>query len=467
MLTHKGFYISTDNLSPIDIEKITNDLTVKPEVYIGSSNSYKLYRFAKKHIYLPRHYAINNFVKDNNIINVDRKRLNNGYKTDYQMTEPFKSLTKEQKETYPYIIKAFKQYSTCILKLPCGHGKTVLGIYLAQKISRRTLIIVHRVHLLDQWKDEINKYTNANVGFLHGNKFEIDKDFVITTIHNVLDHGNKPKWQNAYKTIGLVLIDEVHHTNSMEFCRTLKIINTWYMLGLTATPNKGERTKINHVFKQFLGPIVPPDDIINFKQKANDVQVHIIKYSIPADNPDLDKQLIIEYAGKPNTSQMISNISINDKRNDFIIKLIKELLNIEEEINNYYELRKILVISDRICMLKYIHTLLTLDNINSGLFIGGMKTSDREKTKNKQVILGTYGVCEEGLNIRDLNTIIIATPRRECEQIIGRAMRKEHNLPVIIVDIWDMFSKTFINQGRSRQKFYKKRGYNINIQHEI
>ena len=180
---------------------------------------------------------------------------------------------------------------------------------------------------------------------------------------------------------------------------------------------------------------------------------------------------MIEYAGKPNTAQMVSNLSINDKRNDFIVKLIHELLNIDEEVNDTTgvysdETRKILVISDRICMLKYMHTLLMLKNIDSGLFIGGMKTSDREKSKSKSVILGTYGVCEEGLNIRDLNTIIIASPRRECEQIIGRAMRREHKLPVIIVDIWDMFSKTFVNQGRARQRFYKKRDYNIDVEYE-
>ena len=183
MLTPQGFYISLNDLSAPDIEKITSDLTVKPEVYVGTADTYKLYRFAKKHIYLPRHYAINNFIKDKNVTNVDRSRIKPGTKTNYQMTPPFKSLTNEQKETYPYIIKAFKKYSTCILKLPCGHGKTVLSIYLSQRIKRRTLIVVHRVHLLDQWTDEIKKYTNASVGLIHGNKFEIDNDFVLITIY--------------------------------------------------------------------------------------------------------------------------------------------------------------------------------------------------------------------------------------------------------------------------------------------
>lgn len=465
MLTPKGFFISHKNLTAQDIEKIASDLTVKPEAYVGTAETYKLYKMGKEYAYLPRHYAINNFVVDNHVKNVDRTKMCGGDRIKCNMTEPFKSLSNEQKETYPYIIKAFKQYSSAILKLPCGHGKTVLSIYLAHKIRRKTLIVVHTLNLLDQWADEIKKYTDARVGFIHGNRFDIDCDFIITTIHNVIGHGREPKWQEGYSRIGISFVDEVHHTSASEFCKALKILNTWYMLGLTATPNKGERMKINHVFKQFLGPIVPPENVIDFSEKQNDVQVHIIKYSIPADNPELDQQLMIEFAGKPNTAQMVSNISINDKRNDFLTKLIEELLNIPEEIEES-EQRKILLVSDRICMLKYIHTCLTLKNIDAGLFIGGMKTNDREKSKQKRIILGTYGVCEEGLNIRDLNTLIIATPRRECEQMIGRVLRREHKIPVIIVDIWDMFSKTFINQGRARQRYYRKKKYDIGIEFE-
>lgn len=467
MLTSKGFLISLKNITAIDIEKIASDLTVKPEVYIGTADTYKLYQVGKEYAYLPRHYAINNFVKDCHVQNVDRSRLSYGDKMNCNMTEPFKSLSNEQKKTYPYIIKAFKQYSSAILKLPCGHGKTVLSIYLGHKLHRKTLIVVHTLNLLDQWADEIKKYTDATVGFIHGNKFDIEADYIITTIHNVLGHGRKPKWQEAYSKIGYCIVDEVHHCSASEFCKALKILNTWYMLGLTATPNKGERMKINHVFKQFLGPIVPPENVIDFSEKQNDVCVHVIKYSVPADNPELDKQLIIEFAGKPNTAQMVSNLSANDKRNDFLTKIIQELLNIPEEIEDLNsEQRKILLVSDRISMLKYIHTSLILKDVDSGLFIGGMKTSDREKSKKKRVILGTYGVCEEGLNIRDLNTLIIATPRRECEQMVGRVLRREHKIPVIIVDIWDMFSKTFVNQGRARQRFYKKKDYSIEIEHE-
>lgn len=807
MLTSKGFFINTTNLTPHDIEKITDDLTVKPESYVGTLDTYKLYAMGKEYVYLPRHYAINTFIKEQHIKYVDRSKITFGDKINCKMIEPFKSLTNEQQKTFPFIIKAFQQYSSAILKLPCGHGKTVLSIYLAHKISRKTLIVVHTLNLLDQWAEEIKKYTNATVGFIHGNRFDIDCDFIMTTIHNVIGHGREPKWRQAYSKIGLTIIDECfphnqkvltsngpinigklyymwknndklplvksfnidknifeykkityawkkkrddlleikyfksnmkctpehkiftpngwikakdlkvgdllianydkniqndeiakqlnddqeqiligsflgdgslqklksgryrlkikhsikqrkycnwkawmfgitkieqndytdkeltfntkiidiqhnipniktfvpqwmidkldyraiaiwimdngyihpdnntttinshsfdedshdrlikklndidipcykkiirkdnkqyfniyitnigtykiypyihgsnlnsdciaykwnnsfkeygtykiisiksiknpqiiekgvydievednhtfvicennsdngvvvsncHHTSASEFCKALKILNTWYMLGLTATPHKGERMKINHVFKQFLGPIVPPENVIDFSEKQNEVQVHIIKYSVPADNPELDQQLMIEFAGKPNTAQMISNISINDKRNNFLIKLIEELINMNE---NNKESRQILLVSDRICMLKYIYTFLQLKNIDSGLFIGGMKTSDREKTKQKQVILGTYGVCEEGLNVRSLNTLIIGTPRRECEQMIGRVLRKEHKIPVIIVDIWDMFSKTFINQGKSRQRFYKKKNYDINI----
>jgi superfamily II DNA or RNA helicase len=462
LLTNNGYKLKTEEISNIDKKKISEDLTIRPESYIGLLDTYKIYKATINNVYLPRYYGIVNFSgKD---CKNTKNEISSGEKINFDFTLSNFKLRELQKISYKYVLKAFKKYTTAILKLDCGVGKTILAIYLIQKLQIKTLVIVHKVNLLDQWKSEIEKYTNAKVGFIHRKIIDIkNKDIVLTTIHSVIQK-RKQEYYDMYKLFGLTILDECHHLNMKEFCQTLQIINTKWMLGLTATPNKGNRMKINHVFKQFLGPIVPPDNIqkkiSNANSNKNNIIVNILRYRIK--NIEYSRELYINYVNKPNTSAMITNIGQNEERNDIIIEYIKQIIKYNN--NNEIEKRKILVVSDRIYQLKYLHHKLNKFNYSSGLFIGGMTPTQLDDTKNKQIILGTYPVCEEGLNIKDLNTLINASPRRECTQITGRILRKPHKIPAIIIDIIDGFSRTFSNQGCYRKKYYLTNNYKIKDQ---
>jgi len=461
MLTHKGFKLDTNTLTPTDKKKITKELTVQPEPYIGIEMPYRIYQANDKEVYLPRYYGIVNF--GSNDVRTCKNIIFPGEKVQFKFTLSGFKLKPIQVEAYKYVLAAFKKYSSAILKLNCGVGKTVLGIYLIQKISRKTLVVVHRVNLLDQWKKEIEKYTDAKVGLLHRKIIDVDnKDIVLTTVHTVINKGMK--YFNIYKRFCFTILDECHHLSAREFCQTLQMISTKYMLGLTATPNKGMALKINHVFKTFLGPVVPPDSAMSKFQTKNankdNVKVNMIRYKVM--DPNLSEHLIIEYAGKPNTASMVTNISSNNNRSNAIVKLIKQMIDYNVK-NNKTEPRKVLIVSDRKYQLKYLHKQLVKLKIPSGLYIGGMTQRALEISKSKQVILGTYAICEEGLNIKDLNTLIVATPRRECEQVVGRILRRQHAIHALIIDIVDYFSRTFVNQSYARKKFYKHKGYHVAV----
>jgi len=450
MLTYKGFKIE---LTSNNQKKIFNDLTIQPQTYIGIESPYRIYTIDNNYVFLPRYYGILNY--GNNNVRTCKNELTLGEKIKFNFIIDNFKLRPPQEEAFKHILQAFKQYASAILKLDCGVGKTVLSIYLAQKISRKTLVVVHRVNLLTQWKDEIEKYTNAKVGLIHRKIIDVDdKDIVLTTVHTIINKGEE--YHDIYKRFTLSIFDEAHHLSAREFCQSLQHVSTRYMLGLTATPHKGNVTKINHVFKSFLGPIVPPDNVmIKYKSSgANDgnVIVNMVHYKVI--DPLLSKHLIIEYANKPNTASMITNISKNNVRSDLIVNLIKDM-DVPE--------RKYLIVSDRKYQLKYIYKQLCDNNFSAGLFVGGMSQTELEKSKKKKIILGTYGICEEGLNIKDLNTLIIATPRRECEQMVGRILRQQHQIPAIIIDVVDYFSKTFVNQSYARKRFYKSKGYKIEI----
>jgi superfamily II DNA or RNA helicase len=96
-----------------------------------------------------------------------------------------------------------------------------------------------------------------------------------------------------------------------------------------------------------------------------------------------------------------------------------------------------------------------------GYYIGGMKQSQLKESEGKQILFGTYSMSSEGMDIPTLNTLILASPKSDIEQSIGRILRKKHNTIVPhVYDICDQFS-VFHNQMKKRMAFYKKQHFNL------
>ena len=68
-------------------------------------------------------------------------------------------------------------------------------------------------------------------------------------------------------------------------------------------------------------------------------------------------------------------------------------------------------------------------------------------------------MAAEALDIKTLTTLIMATPKTDIEQSVGRILREKHSSP-IVVDIIDSHN-LFQNQWRKRKTFYKKENYKI------
>jgi superfamily II DNA or RNA helicase len=111
-------------------------------------------------------------------------------------------------------------------------------------------------------------------------------------------------------------------------------------------------------------------------------------------------------------------------------------------------------------LLKYLHDSIGHRNIATvGYYIGGMKESALKETESKKVVIATYAMAAEALDIKTLTTLIMATPKTDIEQSVGRILREKHSSPIVvdIVDSHDLFK----NQWRKRKTFYKKENYKI------
>jgi len=122
--------------------------------------------------------------------------------------------------------------------------------------------------------------------------------------------------------------------------------------------------------------------------------------------------------------------------------------------------QQIMILAHNKSLLTYLYDAIEHHNIATvGYYIGGMKEAALKETENKQVIIATYSMASEGLDIKTLNTLIMATPKTDIQQSVGRILREKHNQP-IVVDIIDSH-EPFKNQWKKRRAFYMKEKYKI------
>jgi superfamily II DNA or RNA helicase len=97
-------------------------------------------------------------------------------------------------------------------------------------------------------------------------------------------------------------------------------------------------------------------------------------------------------------------------------------------------------------------------------YVGGMKEAVREEGANSaRILLGTYAMASEAMNIKTLNAVILASPRKSVEQSTGRILRirpEQRHLAPVIVDIVDDHN-LYQSQWRKRREYYEKCAYKI------
>jgi len=252
--------------------------------------------------------------------------------------------------------------------------------------------------------------------------------------------------ETMFDSFGLTVIDEVHHISSEVFsCALFKIV-TKYMLGLSATMNRKDGT--TKVFKMFLGDVV-------YKGKRDaefDVVVRAIDYKV---NDDEFNEIKYDFRGNPQFSTMITKLCNYSSRSEFILRILKDMT--EENPS-----QQIMILAHNKCLLKYLfdavsHRLIAGGSV--GYYIGGMKEAALKESETKKIVIATYSMAAEALDIKTLTTLIMATPKTDIEQSVGRILREKHSQPIVvdIIDGHELFQKQWIK----RRAFYKKQNYKI------
>ena len=440
-LGQKGYTIPKNEISIEKQKQLRNDLTIKPVSHGAppggnSQVSFPAYRESSNKFYVPHYYGVEKF-------GVPKEyKISEGINIDLEFAGTLRDGQIPVVETYVNHVKKVG-YGGGLLELPCAFGKTCLALNIISRLKKKTFIIVHKEFLMNQWIERIQQFLpKARIGKIQGQIIDIDdKDIVIGMLQSL---SMKEYPTSVFESFGLTIIDEVHHISSEVFSNSLFKLVTKYMLGLSATMNRKDGT--THVFKMFLGDVI-------FKGKRDEereVIVRAIEYQV---DDDEFNEVKLDYRGNVAYSTMISKLCEYNRRSEFILKVLGDMLQENPA-------QQIMVLAHNKNILKYLHDAIQHRNIATvGYYIGGMKEKALKETEGRKVVIATYAMAAEALDIKTLTTLIMATPKTDIEQSVGRILREKHSNP-IVVDIVDSHD-TFKNQWRKRKTFYKKENYKI------
>ncbi len=435
ILCNQGYIINKNDINDKILKNIKNELKVKPFIP-GSRGKYvkgfKIYLENEHKLCLPKFYGLQKFGNPKLEDFISSKDINLKFAGD---------LRDYQINVINTVIPKIKNQEGGTISLPPGRGKTVIACKIISELKKKTLVIVHKTFLLNQWKNRIEQFLpGAQVGKIQAQEFDTtDKHIVIGMLQTLSLKNSYP--DDIFDDFGCIIFDECHHLSAEKFSQILRKVSVPYMIGLSGTPFRND--KLEKVFEYYIG------NMLYYEKPSvkQEILVKIYKFSMKHEKFQI---VFNKYTNEAQIATMITNIVELVERNKFLVGLIKECRE--------NKARKILVLSDRIDHLNYMKDRVDeLDIGTTSKYIGGMKQEKLDIAEEADIIFSTYSMSSEALDISSLNTIILSTSRRNVEQSVGRILRKQegHLAQPLIIDIVDNL-KVFVNQGYTRKAYYKK-----------
>ena len=400
----------------------------------------KLYLFERiaNQIHLP-------FGELNNVWDIIK---NTPYKLDFA---PFKKLQmKGNVSLYAYqenALKSLKNSKGGVLEAPCGSGKTQIGIALIQALGQKALWLTHTKDLLMQSKKRAEQYFDGDFGTITNGKVDIGEDITFATVQTM----TKLDLTQYAKEFNVVIVDECHRvagtpTKVMQFYKVLSNLKARYKYGLSATLDRVDGL-LKSTFS-LLGNIAHSIDPREVGDKIMKAKHEMIATDLN------DSESYLETDGTFNYIKLIDYIINNQDRNVEIVN------RIYREPNHHH-----LVLTHRVEHIRTLHHLLHSIGVDALMINGKMSKSDREhmldlirQGKNK-VLIATYHLAKEGLDIPILDRLHLATPNKNraiVKQSAGRIERSvDGKEKPIIYDYVDVNINYCLGMYKKRKSILK------------
>ncbi|UOX39966.1 putative DNA helicase [Vibrio phage V-YDF132] len=353
-----------------------------------------------------------------------------------------------------------KNGESFIAEAPTGFGKTVVTMDTIAAAETTVLILVHKEDLETQWRKSLKEQLNLKdheIGLIKGDIVRVrGRKVVIGYIQSLYKEGRYPPY--IYDYFGLVVADEVHIMGAMEFSKVAWLFSAYLWIGLSATPYRKDGNDI--IFHAHIGEVKIRIKKVSLSPK---VIVGYSSFKIPMTykwDATEGRKVRVQVPHKAGKIGHITKLMHEDEsRNDMICEFVSTAYTVD---------RRILILADTKKQLQALEECLHswgVKRSDIAYYIGGMSEAAREKAKTKPVCLATYQMCSTGTDNPIWDTCVLATPRADVNQIVGRVLRvherkcsvhkpEEGKKCPVVLDVLDADSKVFLGYFKARQKYY-------------
>ena len=139
-----------------------------------------------------------------------------------------------------------------LLVLPTGTGKTIVFSKLSEDCVRdgeRVLILAHRGELLDQAADKMDKATGLKCAVEKADDSSLNSWYrvVVGSVQSLMREKRLSQFRPDH--FNTIIVDEAHHCLSDSYQRVLSYFGDAKVLGVTATPDRGDMRNLGQYFE--------------------------------------------------------------------------------------------------------------------------------------------------------------------------------------------------------------------------
>lgn len=410
-----------ETFSPKERRKIDKQLRVKekadPKAFWKNLKEVAAYRQEGTSMAFPFHWAFQNSMFRN------YRRPRECY--DLIDCKFAGKLRPEQQIIQKEALQILNQQGSVLIAVYPGGGKTITSLNICSRIGLKTLVLVNRVVLMEQWKESVERFfdmSTTKVQIVESqDPLDPDAQFYVM---NALNVPKRPA--SHFEKIGTVIVDECHMMITQVFIQALSYVFPRYLIGLSATPYRPDGLDV--LLDLYFGT----ERII--RQLFRQHHVYCLKTGFKLEGTKDEK-------GKLSWNSVLKEQTDHEGRNHLIARLVEK----------FYD-RSILVLCKRVDQINTLESL--IKPITSVTTLKGNEVVfDREA----RVLVASIQKVGTGFSHEKLDMLILACDTEEYFlQYLGRVFRRPDVVPIVI-DIVDK-NPVLQRHWNTRKKVYENAG---------
>ena len=410
MKCHVGSVVAIDKgyLPDPDLQALRDTLSITQENAYGGDKDLEVFKENENFIFVPK------------ALGLRKIKLNDWDSKSYEVTAPIKwprislpdGYRPGQEQAVEETTQALRRASGGLLDVQTGGGKTLLALNIAANLGQKVLVLVHKEDLAVMWRRTAQTFfPGTTVGHVQQDEWDYKDKHVVTALYQTIHSRSKELPKDFLEQFGMVIVEEGHRVSAPTFVNSVSRFPAKYRLGVSATWRR--KDGLDCLFYWLLGDLL-------HKMRVDQLQCKYFQVQLPHTVRDGSFR---SRSGDIVPARMITYMASMGPYNDYLAEQARRAVRAG---------RKVLILTDRLKQVTALKRRL------SGLvvceYVGGSTKEEQAKAQVSDVVVGTYQLVGEGTDIPRLDTVILATPRSDITQAVGRIRRPhpDKKTPIIL-----------------------------------